>query len=192
MSDFNEPHNEENQRLKKLLALYEIPKNRLNFLRGVETLCGVREGSCVMYCPHDASMNAKVAKVNLLIEGDVKPFDKYEADQGNSGLTRGALNAQVNRFYELWSAHIFMHRSSWDRLTAAARLNLQSVIKRSLFHMDPTEDLQIARSQMEYSVRAIREETLQAVYRACPGNSPAVEKFKGFTFPSGMPFDIHE
>ncbi len=190
MSDFSGPHNSENPRVSKLLSLYEAPKHRLEFLRGIEALCGLPVGSTVMYSPHDARMNAKIAEVNLLVEGSVSAFDKYERDQQDSGLTRGALRAQVNRFYELWSAHVFVERSCWDRLPPSAQQNLQSVFKCFFFQMDPTADSKIAREQIECSVGAVRHEMLQPAFRAIFGNPPAVEKFKDFKFPSGLAFDI--
>jgi HD superfamily phosphohydrolase len=191
MNDFNAPHNLNNQRLSNILNLYDSPRHRLNFLRGVEAMCGLPSGSIVMYCPHDAKMNAKIAEVNLLIEGAVSPFATYEEAQRESGLTRGALIAQVNRFYELWSAHVFIERSCWDRLKPSAQENLRSVLKCFFFQMDPTTDLKIVREQIDCSVDVVRNELLLPTFRAVFGNPPPVQKFKDFKFPSGLAFDIH-
>jgi len=190
MSDLSGPHNPRNPRLSRLLEMYKIPKHRLAFLQGVEALCGLPAGSTAMYCPHDASMNAKIAQVNLLIEGDVWPFVEYEKEHGDSGLTRGALTAQVSRFYELWSAHVFVERSCWDRLSPQAQGNLRSVIECFLFQADSTRDLSIARQQIDCSIGAVRTETVNTAFRGNFRNSQPVEKFKDFKFPSGLAFDI--
>jgi HD superfamily phosphohydrolase len=103
MADFPGVHGPSNPQVQKVLEIYRVPKNRLAFLRMMEARCGLPWGSLVMNCPPDAMMNAKVAKVNLLVEDEVCPFDKYE-EQGEANLTRGALTAQIKRCYELWSA----------------------------------------------------------------------------------------
>jgi HD superfamily phosphohydrolase len=190
MSDFNGPHTPDNPRVSAILSLYGNTKCRLDFLRGIEARCGLPPGSVVMYCPHDARMNAKIAEVNLLIDGDVNPFDKYEAEQGDSGLTQSALGAQVKRFYELWSAYVFIERSCWDRLSPDAREDLRSVIKCFFFQIDPSANLRIARDQIDCSINAVQEEMTLPAFRASFGNPPPVEKFKTFVFPSGLPFEL--
>jgi len=190
MSDLNPPHDPSNPRLIKLLALYGAPQNRLRFLRGMEALCGLPTGSLVMYCPHDATMNAKIAKVNLYIEGDVSSFYDYEKNQSEFGLTRGALGAQVRRFYELWSAQVFIEAGCWSKLTSSAKQNLKSLIDAFFFQQDPGVNFEIVRSQMNVSVEFVQKETSLSAFRASFGNPPTVEKFKGFTFPSGMAFGI--
>lgn len=189
MCDFNHPHTPENPQITKLLELYRSPRNRLDFLRALEVRCGLPQGALVMYCPHDAGMNAKIAKVNLFIDGDVSPFDKYEESQGNGGLTHGALKAQIGRFYELWSAYVFVERRIWDALKPPAQAHLKSTIKEFLFQRDATSDLQIVRSQIEVSIEAVRKELSLTAFRGGSGNPQTVEKLKGFVFPSGLTFD---
>src|SRR5207245_488303 len=65
MSDFPGPHTPENVQIKKIVSIYQRPANRLAFVTGLEALCRLPRGSVVMYCPHDARMNAKIARVNL-------------------------------------------------------------------------------------------------------------------------------
>lgn len=190
ISDFPGPHGPDNPRLKGVLALYNVPQNRLAFLSGLEARCGLPAGSLVMYCPPDAKMNAKIARVKLFIEGEVYPFDEYERVRGDSGLTGGALLAQLKRFYELWSAYIFVERTCWDGLSESARRNLQSVIECFFYQTDPDADLKIARSQVDYSIQTVCAETILAAFRSSFGNPPGVEKFENFKFPSGLPFGI--
>ena len=73
MSDFNGPHHPSNRRLSKVLSLYETPVRRLDFLRGIEALCGLPPGSCVMYCPHDATMNANNRRSKSTNRRNCKP-----------------------------------------------------------------------------------------------------------------------
>jgi HD superfamily phosphohydrolase len=190
MCDFSGPHNSQNPQLLKLLELYRVPENRLMFLRGVEALCNLPVGSLVMYCPKDASMNAKIAKVNLFIDGDVSQFDQYEESQGESGLTHGALGAQIERFYELWSAYVFIKRDCYDHLSPTVQQNLRSVVQCCFYRKDRTTDAKIARSQIQVSVEAVLRESSLTAFRSNFGNPPAVEKFRGFTFPSGVAFGI--
>jgi hypothetical protein len=153
-------------------------------------LCGLPVASLVMYCPHEATMNAKVAKVNLFIDGNVSPFFDYEVSSGETGLTRGALRAQVQRFYELWSAYVFVESWCWNRMSEVARQHLRSVIQCFFFQGDQTLDLKVVRAQVEVSLQTVREGAQLVAFRGNFRNPPAVEKFKGFTFPSGLPFDI--
>lgn len=192
ISDFSGPHNPDNPTLKKVLRLYSDPKNRLDFLQGIEALCGLPAGSLVMYCPPDAKMNAKVAEVNLLVEGAIWPFDEYEAAQGDSSLTRGALSAQVQRFYELWGACVYIERTCWERLPEATQRNLRSVIKRFFFRTEPDAELKILRSQIQCSINAVSDVTSVAAFRDRLENPPTVEKYKGFKFPSGLAFAIED
>jgi hypothetical protein len=191
MCDFVGPHNPENPQLMRVLTLYNKPKNRINFLRGIEARCGLPAGTLIMYCPPEAKMNAKVAKVNLFIEGDVYPFDEYENGQGDLGLTRGALSAQVKRFYELWSAYIFIERTCWDSLTEVSQRNLRSLIQTFFYQTDTTTDPEVVRSQMEWSVNAVLQETQAAAFRGQFGNPQPVEKFRDFRFPAGLAFDVN-
>ena len=185
MSHFPPPHDPDNARLNKLLEIYRIPKNRLDFLEKIELLCGLPRGSVIMYCPHDATMNAKIAKVKLFIEGEVSEFDKYEEGQKDASLTRGALWAQIHRFYELWSAQIYVERRTWDGLSAAAQSNLKAVLRGFFFLMDQSVKPDIVRNQLEYSVQAVHSETRAA--RGGKGD-PTLDRYKGFRFPSGLPF----
>ena len=98
ISDFTGPHTPDNARLNRLIELYRDPENRRRYLLGMEARCNLPTGSLVFYCPPNASMNAKIAKVNLLIDGDVTPFDAYDREGQDSSLTRGALWAQIRRF----------------------------------------------------------------------------------------------
>jgi HD superfamily phosphohydrolase len=189
MSDFAGPHNEQNPKVSKLLNMYRPTQSRLRFLRGIEALCSLPLGSLVMYCPHDATMNAKIAKVNLLIEETVWPFVDYENASGESGLTRGALQAQVQRFYELWSAYVFVERCCWTGLNEVARRHLRSVIQCFFFQDDPSADLKVMRQQVEVSIRTVQDALQLVAARGSFGNPPAVEKFKNYRFPSGLAFD---
>ena len=117
-------------------------------------------------------------------------LDEYEEGQGEYGLTGGALSAQLKRFYELWSAHIFIERTCWDRLSESARSNLRSVIQCFFYQMNPEADLKVARSQVDSSIEVVSKETTLAAFRTSFGNPPNVENFKNFKFPSGLPFVI--
>jgi hypothetical protein len=131
-------------------------------------------------------MNAKIAKVNLLIEDEVTPFDKY--DKGNdSNLTRGALWAQIRRFYELWSSQIYIERKAWESLSATAQQHLSAVLEQFYFHMGPNRGLEIARMQVEASVEVVQSENEQQAAQK-KSTLPQLDKFETFVFPSGMNF----
>lgn len=188
ISDFTGAHNPENPKLVKLIALYRIPKNRRDFLRGIEALCNLPECSLVMYCPPDAAMNAKIAKVNLLIEGQVTPFDDYDKGGEDSSLTGGALWAQIRRFYQLWSAQGYIDRLTWDSLSSSGRQNLRAVIKEFFFQMRPDIDVGIVREQVQASIVAVQADRPMAAR----DQSAALEldKFADSTFPSRLPFAL--
>jgi hypothetical protein len=149
----------------------------------MEARCGLPLGSLVMNCPPDATMNAKVAKVNLFVEDEVSPFDKYE-EQGEANLTRGALTAQIKRFYELWAAIIYIDRRVWDGLSEGERKNLRSVLK-TFFFLEPGADPSVVRAQMEPSLEILRKRKASRT-----GTTNVDEKqYRGLSFPSGLPFD---
>lgn len=183
MADFPGVHGPSNSRLQKVLDIYRLPKSRLTYLRMMEARCGLPLGSLVMNCPPDATMNAKVAKVNLFVEDEVSPFDKYE-EQGEANLTRGALTAQIKRFYELWAAIIYIDRRVWDGLSEGERKNLRSVLK-TFFFLEPGADPSVVRAQMEPSLEILRK---RKASRTGTTNVDE-EQFRGMSFPSGLPFD---
>jgi HD superfamily phosphohydrolase len=185
MSDFPEPHNPDNSKIRKIVSLYHQPGNRLQFLTAVEALCRLPRGSVVMYCPHDARMNAKIAKVNLLVDDDVIEFDKYESRNPQAGLTCGALGAQVGRFYQLWSTQVFVEQESWQALTPSEQLHLEAVLREFLFQLSSTP-ASVVRVQMEGSLKVVRERELSA---ARSGSAdPTDQNFEDFTFPSGLTY----
>jgi hypothetical protein len=139
-----------------------------------------------MYCPPSASMNAKIASVNLLIDGDVTPFHVYDKTGEDSSLTRGALWAQIRRFYELWSAQVYVERVTWDSLTASGKRNLRAAIKEFFFQMRPDISPDIVRRQVETSIQAVVEERPMAARHET--KAPEMETFKSFIFPSGLSF----
>lgn len=184
MADFAGPHNPKNSRLSNLLHIYKNPSNRLGYLRKLETLCLLPAGSLVINCPPDAAMNAKIAKVNLYLEDEVKPFDEYE-EHGQPNLTGGTLTAQINRFYELWAASVYIDRRVWDEMSLGERKNLKSVLREFLFQLEAGKDPAIARAQMQPSLDALRKRASRAA-----SSSPEEDMYRGTDFPSGMPFDL--
>jgi HD superfamily phosphohydrolase len=183
MADFTGPRNPENVCLRRLLEIYKQPVNRLEYLRMTEVLCEFSPGTLIMNCPADAAMNAKIASVNLYIEDDVSPFDKYE-QRGQPNLTRGALLAQIDRFYELWAAGVYVDSRTWHGLTEAERKHLKSVLREFLFRMETEKDPNVARAQMQPSLDVLRKKASRA------GTvDPREEAYRNSSFPSGMPFD---
>ena len=190
MSDFTGEHNPDNSKLKEIIKLYADPANRRRFLRGIEELCSLPHGSLVMYCPPDATMNAKVAKVNLYIEGEVVEFDQYETNKSiATSLTRGALNAQIDRFYELWSTQVYIRRECWEPLSEEGKKHLKSIVGNVLYVMKKGQDGQdpkILRQQLEPSIDILRKEEPVAARSQAAGSE--LEAFEDRVFPSGIPF----
>ncbi len=188
ISDFPGVHSPDNRLLDKVIKMYNIPVNRLHYLQGIEALCRLPQGSVAMYCPPDVTMNAKIAKVNLFIEGEITPFDDYDKNQGDAGLTHGALQAQIKRFYELWSAQVYIERTCWDKLSKLAKKNLRNALGEFFFQRQLDSDPEIVRRSVEASVQSVLEETARAARAG--SEDPRIEKFKGFKFPSGLNFDV--
>ena len=186
ISDFQGSHDLENTRLNALIRLYRDPLNRYSFLRGIEARCSLPPGSLIMYCPPNAAMNAKVAKVNLFIEGEIKPFDVYDQKGEDSTLTRGALWAQIRRFYELWSAQVYIEHVTWDSLSPMGQKNLRAAIKEFFFQMRPDTDVSIVRQQVESSIQFVLGETAKAARLG--SEEPGIDELNDFVFPSGLAF----
>ena len=174
-----------NRNLTKLIDMYHDPKNRLTYLQGVEVLCGLPQGTLALYCPPDGRMNAKIAKVNLFIQGDITPFDKYEETQGEASLTHGALTAQVKRFYELWSAQIFIDRTCWDQLDQYEKDHFRNVLKEFFFQIEPSNP-KVARGNIQRSIDLIQRKLSPAA--RLETNDLRSERFREITFPSGLGF----
>ena len=187
ISDFTGAHTPENFKLKKVIQLYSEPENRQRFLHGIEALCNLPPGSLIMYCPPSAAMNAKGAKVNLLIEGEVTAFDEYDKDGDESSLTRGALWAQIRRFYELWSAQVYIDRVTWDEMALQGQMHLRALLQDFFFQRNSETDPDIVREQVEASVHAVRDERPRLAARD-DSSAPELDRFTDFVFPSGLPF----
>ena len=86
--------------------------------------------------------------------------------------------------------HPFVECCCWNRMSEVAKQHLRSVIQCFFFQDDQTVDLKVVRSQVDVSIRTVREDKQLVAFRGTFGNPPAVEKFRGFTFPSGLTFDI--
>jgi HD superfamily phosphohydrolase len=76
-------------------------ENRLGAVRMLESDFGLRPGSLVMYCP-PRNMNSKIARVQVLIHGDVYSLDDFERRHEDRAVTGGHLAAQQLRFRRLW------------------------------------------------------------------------------------------
>jgi HD superfamily phosphohydrolase len=187
MSDFPEPHTPGNAKVGNIVQTYERPQNRLAFLSAIEAICRLPRGSVAMYCPHDARMNAKIARVNLLVEDEVVEFDAYEKRNPQAGLTCGALAAQVGRFYQLWSTQIFVEQSCWDQLSPEERSHLEAVFHGFLFQMKPLAPA-VARLQVEGPLKKVRDRVQSA---ARSGSLDLLDQqYAGFKFPSGLPYQL--
>lgn len=89
------------------------PEVRHKQILMLERLLQLPAGSVALYAPPSARMNAKIAQVKLLIDGEITPFFKYEKGRGDAALTGGLLAAQVQRFHELWGVSIYVNRPQW-------------------------------------------------------------------------------
>ncbi len=107
---------EKNHYVQDIIDIYSLPQNRYKLLRCIETECGLPRGSVLMYCPISMKMGAKLAKVNLHVDGRILPFDRFEEEGGATGLTCNALAAQVSRFYQHWAVSFFVDRSIWAEM----------------------------------------------------------------------------
>lgn len=77
----------ENREVVKITERYQSPERRSAYLSEIEALCCLPEGSLIMYCPPSAQMNAKIANVKLLIDGQIETFWGYETREGQPGYT---------------------------------------------------------------------------------------------------------
>ena len=195
LSDFPMSHGTEDPRSHEVQSMYQDTDKRRGFLDGLERLCDLPEYSLVMYCP-PAEMNAKIAKVKLLIDGQVIRFDKYDSQAKESSLTRGALWSHIDRFSELWSTQIFLRRDVWDTLsTCSAAQNQQSslehlrnVVATFLFRVRQDTSAAIQRMNIESSIQVVRQQI--SLPHAARGGTvdPHFEAYRDFVFPSGLSF----
>lgn len=164
-------------RHEAFIKLYKATEKRRSYLCGVESLCRLPEGSLVSYFAPTRAMNAKVADVNLLLDGKVVAFAKHEADNKDEParqLTSGTLTAQIERFKHLWSFQVFMERGVYDELTDSQRGALNDLLRGFLINMDgkPRNEFLTRRSLQAFvepfqmqGVQAARLETQPPVGR---------------------------
>ena len=198
-SDFPASHGKEKTGPEKVYDMYRPKDKRRGFLEGIERLCGLSEHALVMYCP-PTEMNAKVAKVKLLIDDQVIRFDKYDSENQETSLTRGALWAHIARFSELWSTQIFLRQDVWDALNDRPAIagasaggptmldQLKHVVATFLYRVNGDSDAAIRRMDVESSIRAIRDGVgLPQAARASTAD-PLAQPYRDFVFPSGLAF----
>jgi uncharacterized protein len=120
--------------------------NRLQAVRCLETDFGMSPCSLVMYCP-PRKMNTKIAKVQVLIHGDVHTLDEFESEHGDHGVTGGHLKAQKERFRRLWRVVFAISSVEQARLEASGLLEpLGRAIELCVLRMPP------ATSTLEHSI----------------------------------------
>lgn len=197
-SDFPASHGEEKPGPVRVFEMYRPNENRRAFLVGLENLCGLSENSLVMYCP-PTEMNAKVAKVKLLIERQVISFDTYDSERQETSLTRGALWSHIARFSELWSTQIFLRKDVWDELSTRPATaegangptlldQLRHVVGTFLYSLNHETEAAIQRIGIEPAISAIKED--MGLPQAARTNTaaPVAQRYGNFVFPSGLPF----
>ena len=199
LSDFPVRHDTETWGPERVLEMYRPSNKRREFLDGLERLCELPEHSLVMYCP-PTEMNAKVAKVKLLIEKKVISFDAYDFERKETSLTRGALWSQINRFSELWSTQIFLRTDVWDALSAHPATaqskgsgqtlldQLKNVVSTFLYRLDRETAPAIQRMNIESSIRAITNGVALPQAARANTENPLTEHYQDLIFPSGLPF----
>lgn len=195
LSDFPASHGPETPGPNKVLSMYQDNESRRGFLEGLERLCGLPEYSLVMYCP-PVEMNAKIAKVKLLIEDQVIRFDKYDSHAKESSLTRGALWSHIDRFSELWSTQIFLHRNVWDGLSTStvseshqnALMHLRNVVSTFLVRLNQENDASIQRMNVDSSIQVVRKQFHVPLAARHGTVDPRFEAYEDFIFPSGLSF----
>lgn len=190
ISELPAPASPDNRRVKELIDLYSQPAGRQAFLQGLESLCDLPRGTLIMYCPPGASMNAKIARVNLLVDGDVKAFADYELEMGEGGLTGGALGAQIKRFYQLWGVSVYVERTKWDALGEDGREWLRAIVKDVLYHGDEQVLPATIRSKIDPLVLKLRSAASKNVAARSDTRDSAPKMQPGFVFPSGVPFEL--
>jgi HD superfamily phosphohydrolase len=184
MCDFTGRHTPDNPALKKFLKLYADPDHRHGFLTAAEAILNLPEGSLVMYVPPDGEMNAKIAKVNVLIEGEVSELYSYEKREEEASLTRGALTAQAERFYELWSAQVFVDPAIWYSLSDRQRGHAKQVLKGLLV---PCDDPVAVRSSIQGPLSVMQKAMLKAARSG--STDPRLQRLTEdrYCFPNGVP-----
>jgi HD superfamily phosphohydrolase len=98
-----------------LVEAQRAADNRLRAVRMLETDFGLSPGSIVMYCP-PRNMNSKIAKVQVLIHGDVYSLDEFEKRHEDRAITGGHLAAQQLRFRRLWRVFFAIDERERDEL----------------------------------------------------------------------------
>lgn len=102
--------------------------NRLAACRSLERDFALPSGSVVMYCPAKVP-HAKIARVQVLIHGQVDELAKLEEDRNDPAMTCGLLGAQRKRFEGLWRVQVSV---SPEALSQLRKQHLLSDFERTI------------------------------------------------------------
>lgn len=115
----------------------EASRNRNRVLRVLEGDFDLPAGSLAMYCP--GSVNAKIAMVQIAVNGDIAHFAEYEENHNNR-LSGGHLTAQLQRFHRLWRVHFFIDSKVKKDLGERLHILQDAVNKLALGNLVDDED----------------------------------------------------
>lgn len=125
-------------------------------MRILEADFGLPAGSLAIYCP-DRGMNAKIAKVQLMVNDSVKTLEEWDTE--TSRLAGGHLQAQLARFESLWRVHVVAEREMWEKFSEEKRDVLQEAVRICVLgKLEPNRPLEVAVRQ------------LAKLLSACPDN----------------------
>jgi HD superfamily phosphohydrolase len=104
-------------------------------------------GDVAVYCPR-RRMNAKVARVEILYNHEVKELATWEDEVGRAQwvkpFTGGHLKAQTTRFAQLWHFHVCLSRGAIAALKSANRLGLFKRFVKDWVLGSVEEDVELA------------------------------------------------
>ena len=117
--------------LRRLQRLYagsiDAARARNEAMRTLEKDFNLPSGSLAIYSP-DKGMNQKIAGVKIHVNGHVEVFREWDAEN-KKVLSGGHLEAQLDRFKNLWRIHVVVAGDTWARLSPALRAALQGAIE---------------------------------------------------------------
>ena len=175
----------------EFISLYKEPRNRLHWLETIESALKLEKASLVFYCPVEEEMNAKIANVNIYLDGKIVALKEYEDNSEGTSLTGGILTAQVKRFLQLWATRGYMRHTQYEEIKKSdkKRIGINKILNG---YMMKTNNPEMVPHEIEGFVRMFNPamKTMIAARDTGKNNSSKNENIK--FLPNGVSVYIND
>ncbi len=162
---------------------------RESALSTLEQDFNLTKGSIAMCCP-ESRMNAKIADVRILVEGNIEKFKDYEGNHSNN-LSAGHLEAQLERFQSLWKIGFYASDEVLAKGPEFKRVLISAINTLVLGIVPQQETLESVAQQIAEQLTKFRENPFYQKIVLDGPRSIVLNRSAGFSetesYPTGAP-----